>query len=125
MHSAIQSQESGASEGTFRQALHSLAQRLGAALAPKTMSMAIFKGRYSRVFKDADRGAVQVITHAGNRYVVLSERQMVHLMGPSNKPHSLADTLAPMTPPSEPLDAGLVMMAGSGHEPFSLPDRVA
>ncbi|WP_305806977.1 hypothetical protein, partial [Stenotrophomonas sp. YIM B06876] len=125
MHSAVQRQEEPPKGGAFFLAVNSLAQRLGTVLAPKSTPISIFKASYAGILKDADDGAVQVISQGKKKYVLLTEDQLVEIMdaGVGSKTRSLADTLASLTPPKERLDASLVMQAGSAHDPFSLPER--
>ena len=94
-------------------------------MAPKPTPISIFKAKYSGILKDADHGTVQMISQGSKRYVLLTENQLVEIMdaGVSSKSRSLADTLASLTPPKERLDSSLVMLAGSSHDPFSLPNR--
>ena len=125
MHSAVQRQEEQAQGGAFLHAINTLVQRLGAVRAPKPTPISIFKAKYSGILKEADHGTVQMISQGSKRYVLLTESQLVEIMdaGVGSKSRSLADTLASLTPPKERLDASLVMLAGSTHDPVSLPDR--
>ena len=127
MNSAVQRQEDRSKGGAFLHAINSLAQRLGAVLAPKPTPISIFKARYSGILKEADHGTVQMISQGSKRYVLLTESQLVAIMdaGVGSKSRSLADTLASLTPPKERLDSSLVTLAGSAHDPFSLPDRAS
>lgn len=113
--------------GAFIHALNRLAQRLGAALAPKPTPISIFKARYSGFLKDAENGTVQVISHGNKRYVLLTESQVVKIIdaGIGIKTRSVADTLASLTPPRQRLDSSFVVLAGSAHDPFTLPDRAS
>lgn len=125
MHSAVQKQEEHTQGGAFFHAINSLVQRLGAVRATKPTPISIFKAKYSGILKEADLGTVQMISQGSKRYVLLTESQLVEIMdaGLGSRTRSLADTLASLTPPKGRLDAGLVMLAGSGHDPFSLSDR--
>lgn len=120
MHFATQGQEDGA----FLLALNKLAQCLGAALAPKTTPISIFNARCSDILKDADQGTLHVISHGSKRYALLTENQLVEFMnaGLGSKSRSLADTLASLSPPKQSLASSLLMLAGSAHDAFTLPD---
>lgn len=127
MHSAVQRSEEQAQGGAFLHAINSLVHRLGAVLAPKPTPISIFKAKYSGILKEADHGTVQMISQGSKRYVLLTESQLVEIMdaGVGSKTRSLAETLASLTPPKGRLDASLVMLSGTGHDPFSLPDRAS
>lgn len=112
-------------KGSFFTAMDNLVRRLGAVLEPKQTPISIFKARYSGILDEADHGRIQMITQGRKHYVLLTEAQLVLIMDADvNKKRSLADTLGSLTPPKERLDTSQVMLAGSGHDPFILPDSV-
>src|SRR5437868_13124248 len=99
-------------KGSFFTALDNLMRRLGAVLEPKQTPISIFKARYSGILDEADHGRIQMITQGRKHYVLLTESQLVSIMGADvSKKRCLADTLASLTPPKERLDTRQVILA--------------
>ncbi|TAL92554.1 MAG: hypothetical protein EPN69_08340 [Rhodanobacter sp.] len=106
---------------TFLSAMHSLAEKLGLMVKDAPMPISKFKSDYGSLLRGAMSGRLQQISRGSERYVVLTEDQVIAIVRSSNRRNSLADTLASIQTPSQPLDAS-VMVAGSRQDPYSLTD---
>ncbi len=122
MATAFKSQDQQTQFDAFVSALHALAGRLGVKVKDDPMPISKFKSDYSGVLKAASSGRLQQISRGRERFVVLTEEQVIAMVQSSSRKSSLADTLASIKVPSKPLDASAVMVAGSKHDPYALTD---
>ncbi len=122
MTTVVKSQDDQTQTDTFMSALHSLAERLGLKVKDDPMPISKFKSYYNGLLKAASSGRLQQISRGGERFVVLTEEQVIAMVGASRTKSSLADTLASIKAPSRPLDTSGAMVAGSKHDPYSLTD---
>ena len=120
MSTALKSPESARSD-IFTQAVESLARKLGVAASETPRPISKFKSDYSGLLRDARAGQLQQISRGGERYLVLSEAQVIAMERSSSQQRSLADTLASVQAPSGALDAGAALLPGERHDPFTLP----
>ncbi len=120
MSMAFKSPES-ASVDRFAKAVESLARKLGVAASDTPMPISKFKSDYSGLLRDAKAGELQQISRGSERYLVLSEDQVIAMERSGSQHRTLADTLASVPAPSSPLDACLALLPGARHGPFALP----
>lgn len=103
----------------FTSAVHSLAQRLGVTATVEPMPISKFKSDYSGLLTAALNGSVQQISRGRERFVLLTEQQVITLAKSSGNRSSLADTLASIQTPSMALDASVALVPGY-QEQYSL-----
>jgi len=120
MSTAFKSPES-ASIDMFSKAVESLARKLGVAASDTPMPISKFKSDYSGLLRGAKAGELQQISRGGERYLVLSEEQVIAMERSSSQRKTLADTLASVQAPSSPLDMSSALLPGERHAPFALP----
>ncbi len=106
----------------FAKALEELAGKLGLLVSDSPMPISKFKSDYSGLLRGAMAGQLQQISRGNERYLVLTEEQVIAMVGSSSKRRTLADTLASVQAPSGHLDTSSAMMPGSKHDPYSLPN---
>lgn len=104
----------------FASAVQSLAQKLGATATDDPTPISEFKANYGGLLSAARSGRVQQISRGGERYVVLTEEQVIAIARFSSSRHSLADTLASIRAPTMILEASSVMVPGQNHEQYVL-----
>ena len=119
MSMAFKTPES-ASVDMFARAVESLARKLGVAASDTPMPISKFKSDYSGLLRDSKAGELQQISRGSERYLVLSEDQVIAMERSSSQQRSLADTLASVQAPSGALDAGAALLPGELHDPFTL-----
>jgi hypothetical protein len=124
MTTAFKSPESVRTD-IFTQAVESLARKLGVAASDTPMPISKFKSDYSGLLRDARAGQLQQISRGGERYLVLSEAQVIAMERSSSQRRTLADTLASVQAPPSTLDTSLALLPGERHEPFTLPQPQA
>ncbi len=121
METTIRSKKVNSTEvDAFKSAVQYLAQKLGAVAKDEPMPISKFKSKYSDLLNAAQNGRVQQISRGRERYVLLTEEQVISMARSSSKRSSLADTLASIQAPAMPINASLVMIAGSKIDQFSL-----
>ena len=111
-----------ASGDKLAEALDVLAGKLGLSVCDSPMPISKFKANYSELLCNAMAGQLQQISRGKERYLVLSEAQVIAMMRSSSKRTTLADTLASIQTPSGFLDDSMVMLPGSMHDPYTLSD---
>lgn len=104
----------------FVSAVHILAEWLGAEIEDDPMPISKFKSNYSSLLREALSGHLKQISRGRERYVVLTEDQVIAMAGQRNKGGSLADTIASIATPTAKLDTSGVLTRGSMYEPYSL-----
>ncbi len=112
-----------ASVDMFSRAVESLARKLGVAASDTPMPISKFKSDYSGLLRDSKAGELQQISRGSERYLVLSEDQVIAMERSSSQRRTLADTLASVQKPSSPLNAPSALLPGALHEPFALPQQ--
>lgn len=112
-----------ASADSFSRAVESLARKLGVAASDTPMPISRFKSDYSGLLRDARAGELQQISRGSERYLVLSEDQVIAMERSGSQRRTLADTLASVQTPSSPLDASAALLPGARREPFALPQQ--
>ena len=122
MSMAFKTPES-ASVDMFARAVESLARKLGVAASDTPMPISKFKSDYSGLLRDSKAGELQQISRGSERYLVLSEDQVIAMERSSSQRKTLADTLASVPAPSSPLDASSALLPGARHGPFALPQQ--
>lgn len=124
MSTALKSPESGSID-MFSRAVENLARKLGVDASDTPMPISKFKSDYSGLLRDARAGQLQQISRGGERYLVLSEEQVIAMERSSSQRRTLADTLASVQAPSSPLDTSPALLPGERHEAFTLPQPQA
>ncbi len=112
-----------ASVDMFARAVESLARKLGVAASDTPMPISRFKSDYSGLLRDSRAGELQQISRGSERYLVLSEEQVIAMERSGSQRRTLADTLASVQAPSSPLDASAALLPGARHGPFALPKQ--
>ncbi|GAA3985357.1 hypothetical protein GCM10022279_05680 [Comamonas faecalis] len=120
MSATFKSPESARAD-VFTEAVESLARKLGVAASDTPMPISKFKSDYSGLLRDARAGALQQISRGGERYLVLSEAQVIAMERSSSQRRTLADTLASVQAPSSALDTGAALLPGAQYDAFTLP----
>lgn len=105
----------------FAKAVEELAGKLGSLVGDSPMPISKFKSDYNGLLRGATAGQLQQISRGKERYLVLSEKQVIAIVGTSGKQKTLADTLASIQAPSGSLDSSSITMSGSKQDPYSLP----
>lgn len=108
----------------FSSALRFLADRLGLVAGNEPMPISKFKASYGDLLEAASKGPQQ-LSRGRERYVVLTEAQVIALAQSSARPASLAETLSSIKAPSAPLGASAAMVRGAPQDQFSLTPRAA
>lgn len=108
----------------FASSVQFLADKLGLAVEDHPMPISKFKASYSNLLK-ATLKSLQQFSRGRDRYLVLTEDQVIALVHGGAKPTSLADTLASIKAPSTPIPASAVMVRGAKQEQYSLTKRTA
>ncbi len=116
-----QATENAPGTDLFAKAVESLARKLGVDASDTPMPISRFKSDYSGLLRGARAGQLQQISRGGERYLVLSEEQVIAMERSSSQRRTLADTLASVQAPSGALDTASVLLSGERHEPFTLP----
>ena len=80
MSMAFKTPES-ASVDMFARAVESLARKLGVAASDTPMPISKFKSDYSGLLRDSKAGELQQISRGSERYLVLSEDQVIAMVG--------------------------------------------
>lgn len=101
-------------------AVQSIAQTLGVTAKDEPMPISKFKSNYSGLLRAALNGSVQQISRGRERYVVLTEGQVIALAKLRGNQMSLADTLASIQIPPMALAASAAMIPGNRQEQFFL-----
>ncbi len=122
MVTAIRSKVNLTHVDEFTSAVQSLAQGLGVTVMDNPMPISKFKSDYSGLLRVALNGSVQQISRGRERYVILTEKQVIAMARSSSKGNTLADTLASIQIPSMRLDASVALVAGAKQEQYSLMD---
>lgn len=120
MSAANRSTVNPAQADKFTSAVECLAQTLGVPATDDPMPISKFKSDYRRLLKAALNGSVQQICLDAERFVLLTEKQVILLSRPSSRRNSLADTLASIQAPDMPLNASLAMVPGSELDQYPL-----
>ena len=108
----------------FASSVQFLAEKLDLAVNDDPMPISKFKASYNDLLKAALK-ALQQFSRGRDRYLVLTEDQVIALAHSGAKPTSLADTLASIKAPSTPIPASAVMVRGAKQEQYSLTKRTA
>lgn len=110
----------------FRKALEDMARELGMPVSTSPMPISKFKSDYSGLLRDAQAGELQQISRGRERYLVLTEDQVIAVVdsGRSRKRKTLADALASVERPTGVLNTASAMTPGSRYDPYSLPRQL-
>jgi hypothetical protein len=108
----------------FASSVRLLADKLGLEVNLDPMPISKFKASSGSLL-NASLKSLQQLSRGRDRYLVLTEGQVIALANFGAKPTSLADTLASIKALSTPIPASAVMVRGAKQEQYSLTKRTA
>ena len=106
-------------EEGFTSVMDRLGQLLGLTVSHTQMPISHFKASYNELLRAANKGKIQQISRGQERYVLLTEDQVLALLQTGTRPRSLAASLSSITRPTSQLDESLVELPGSLNDPFA------
>lgn len=106
----------------YEDALDALAKKLGQAAIEEPMPISKFKSDYSGLLREALSGHLSQLSRNNERFLLLSERQVIALAAPQDQVKSLSSTLAGIDPPGVKLDLSQ-LHSRSAREMYSIAPR--